>query len=129
MSALIGFMRAVASMPLPARAWVLALGLTNLASLLFIRHVEAQVVLAAMVLAAAIQSAIFSRLGFVRLLGAGHLHWIPMLGWLLTRLETIGSEPAFSYWIIALFVMNGVSLLIDLRDLGRYALWEREPYI
>ena len=125
MRAMIEFMKGVMAMPVPVRAWVMLLALTNMASIAFIDHREAQVVLAALILGGMIQAAINAKLGFVRLLGVGHFHWIPMLYWLYIRLETIRDEPAFYYWIVTLLVMNGISLVIDVIDVTRYALGDR----
>ncbi len=122
MRAMIEFMKGVMAMPAPVRAWVMLLALTNMASIAFIGHREAQVVLAALMLGAMIQAAINAKLGFVRLLGVGHFHWIPMQYWLYIRLDTIRDEPAFYYWIVTLLVMNGISLVIDV---ARYALGDR----
>ncbi len=122
---MIGFMKGVWSMPAPVRAWVGLLAATNMASIAFIGHIEAQVVLAALMLGAFVQAAIFSKLGFVRLLGIGHFHWIPMLYWMYTRLDAIRAEPAFYYWVLALFVMNGISLVIDVIDIAKYIAGDR----
>ena len=127
MSAMIGFMKGVWSMSAPVRAWVGLLAATNMASIAFIGHLEAQVVLAALMLGAVVQAAIFSQLGFVRLLGLGHFHWIPMLYWLFTRLDTIRAEPALYYWVLALFAINGISLVIDIIDVAKYSAGDRMP--
>ena len=127
MHAMIEFTRGVMAMPTPVRAWVMLLALTNMASIAFIGHLEAQVVLAALMLGGGIQAAINAKLGFVRLLGVGHFHWIPMQYWLYIRLDTIRPEPAFYYWIVALLAMNGISLVIDVIDVVRYALGDRQP--
>ena len=127
MSAMIGFMKGILSMPAPVRAWVGLLALTNMASIAFIGHIEAQIVLAALMLAAFVQAAIFSKLGFVRLLGIGHFHWIPMLYWMYTRLDATRGEPAFYYWVLALLVMNGISLVIDVIDVTKYIAGDRTP--
>lgn len=127
MSAMIGFMKGVWSMPAPVRAWVGLLAATNMASIAFIGHIEAQVVLAALMLGAFVQAAIFSKLGFVRLLGVGHFHWIPMLYWMYTRLDAIRAEPAFYYWVLVLFAINGISLVIDVIDVVKYVAGDRTP--
>ena len=127
MSAMIGFMKGIRSMPAPVRAWVGLLSATNMASIAFIGHLEAQVVLAALMLGAVVQAAIFSQLGFVRLLGLGHFHWIPMLYWMFTRLDAIQAEPAFYYWVLVLFAINGISLVIDVIDVVRYVAGDRTP--
>ncbi len=127
MNAMIGVMKGMLSMPLLPRMWLMLLAAVNMASIAFIGHREAQVVLAAMMLGAMIMAAVYAKLGFVRLLGVGHFHWIPMLVWLYGRLDAARADPAFYYWLLALFAFNSASLVIDIVDVGRYLAGEREP--
>jgi hypothetical protein len=113
--------------PLP-RLWGWWLVGVNSACLLFITHIEAQVVLAVTAIAVAGQALIFQRKGFIRVLGKTHLLWIPMFAWIGTRMDTIASEPGLSSWLGLLFVTNLVSLFIDLVDSIRYLRGERLPY-
>ena len=64
--------------------------------------------------------------GFTRLLGIGHVFWIPMIIWLWIRLDQIPSDDAFGVWIRVLIALNTVCLLIDAVDLVRYLAGERE---
>jgi hypothetical protein len=113
--------------PVP-RLWGWWLVGINAACLLFISHIEAQIVLAVTVIAVAGQALIYQRKGFVRILGTTHVLWIPMFAWMGTRIDTIASEPALSMWLGLLFVTNLVSLTIDTVDAIRFASGERSPY-
>ena len=107
-------------------AWLIAV---NAASLLFIQHVEAQVTLAAVGAAAVAQALIYQRRRFIRLLGVTHALWIPMLAWMVLRLDTVPQEEtAYRVWLIALIATNAVSLAIDAWDATRFILGERRPY-
>lgn len=127
MNAMIGVMKGMVSMPLLPRVWVMLLAVVNMASIAFIGHREAQVVLVAMMLGGMIMAAVYAKLGFVRLLGVGHFHWLPMLVWLYGRLDGARADPAFYYWVLALIVFNSASLVIDIVDVRRYLAGEREP--
>ena len=105
-------------------AWLVAV---NLASLLFIGHLEAQVALAAVGAAALAQALIYQRRRFIRILGMTHAVWIPMLAWMALRLPPI-PEGAFRVWLVALMATNAISLVIDAWDATRFALGERRPY-
>src|SRR6188768_4387471 len=106
--------------PIP-RAWAAWLVAVNLACLLFLGHVEAQVALGAVGMAVIIQVLVYRRRGFIRLLGATHLPWVPMLAWMVLRLDALPrQEGAFRIWLIALIVTNGVSLVIDAWDATRF---------
>ena len=98
-----------------------------LSPLIFITTLEGQVVLGTGIVSAIIQMGIFQAKGFVRLLGIGHSPWIPMLVWLWTRLDWDFS--IFAYWILALIVLNSLSLIIDAVDVARYLMGEKEPHL
>ena len=106
-------------------AWLVA---ANAAGLLFVQHIEAQVALAAVGLAVLAQALIYQRKRFIRLLGTAHLLWIPMLIWMVLRLDSIPSEGAFHAWLITLIATNAASLIIDAWDATRFVLGERRPY-
>jgi hypothetical protein len=103
------------------------LPLINLSSIFFLPRTEAWVVLGTGLLAAAIMTVLHAKLGYVRLIGVGHFVWIPMLIWLLFRLDHIPEGTLFHGWLIALLAMNTVSLLIDIIDLVRYLRGARAP--
>lgn len=111
------------------RAWGAWLVAVNSGSLFFIGHVEARVALAAIGLAAVAQALIYQRRRYVRILGATHVVWIPMLAWMALRLEALpASATAFHTWLILLIATNMVSLTIDAYDAMRFVLGERRPF-
>ena len=110
--------------------WISLLLLANLLiPLVFITAVESQLVLAAFVAGALSQMAIFASCGFVRLLGIGHIFWVPLLPWLWTRLEGFPPAEPFFVWMTAVILLNGVSLAIDVSDVWRYVAGERAPHL
>jgi hypothetical protein len=114
--------------PVP-RIWGAWLVAVNAASLLFIQHTEAQVALGAVSVAALAQALIYQRKRFIRLLGATHVVWVPMLTWMALRLDTLPKEEtAFRVWLVALIATNAVSLGLDAWDATRFILGERRPY-
>ena len=79
-------------MPMPWPLWIGLLVVVNIAGpIYFFEALEAKVVLAAFLASAASMTAIFAAKGFVRLLGIGHIFWIPMVPWLWTRLDQVGA--------------------------------------
>ena len=126
----IRFSKALMSMPMP---WPLWLGLLVVANFLcpiyFFAALEAKVVAATFLAGAAIMMAIFAAKGFVRLLGLGHILWVPMVPWLWTRLDQIEPGGSMAYWIGAVVALNGISLIIDAADVVRYVKGDREPYL
>ena len=66
--------------------WIsLLLAANMVVPLVFITTVEAQFVLAAAIARAVTQTAIFASKGFVRLMGIGHIYWVPLLPWLCVK--------------------------------------------
>jgi len=110
--------------------WIALLLLVNMvAPLFFVSTIEGQLVLATMMLGALTQMMVFRSRGFVRLLGVGHIYWVPLLPWLWTRLDGVPSLEPFAMWMVAVIVLNGVSLIIDVSDVWRYVSGERAPHL
>jgi len=130
MRAMIDFFKTMLLMPKPWQSWLGLLLVVNMViPILFINTLEAQVVLTAMIAGALTQATIFRAKGFVRLLGIGHIFWIPMIVWLWFRLDQIASNGPFGYWVLAVIILNGLSLLIDTVDVTRYIRGERRPHL
>jgi len=127
---MIDFFRTMLTLPKPWVAWVMLLMTANMIiPFFYLRTTEGKIVLAAAVLGAITQTAIFSAKGFVRLLGIGHIAWVPMVYWLWTRLDAAPAGSLFRYWIVATLVLVSLSVLIDATDVIRYLRGEREPQL
>ena len=125
---MIGFMKAILKLPTPWLFWVMLLVAVNLVVPLFhIQTLEAQLTIAAMFAGAVTQSYIHSKFGFVRLLGLGHIFWIPLVIWLGIRLSDVGLGDPFGLWLAALVLLNALSLVIDGLDVVRFISGERSP--
>ncbi len=130
MKAMIGFSKGLMSMPMPWPLWIGLLVVANFAGpIYFFEALEAKVVLAAFLASAASMTAIFAAKGFVRLLGIGHIFWIPMVPWLWTRLDQVEPDNLIGYWMIAVVALNGISLIIDAIDVVRYVTGDRKPTV
>ncbi len=130
MHAVIGFAKGLMSMPMPWPIWLGLLVAVNVAGpIYFFEALEAKVVLGAFLAGAALMTAIFASKGFVRLLGIGHIFWVPMVPWLWARLDQVGPGDLLGYWMIALMALNSLALIIDAIDVFRYVRGEREPYL
>ena len=128
MKAMIDFMRTMLTMPKPWVGWVMLLMVANMViPLFYLGTPEGKIVLGAFLVGAILQTGIFSAKGFVRLLGIGHIAWIPMVAWLWTRLDAAPEGSLFRYWLLATIVLVSLSLLIDAVDVIRYLRGERDP--
>lgn len=127
---MLDFFRTLLHSPKPVLVWVAILMAANMiAPFFFLDTLEAKVVLAAILMGAVLQTAIFSAEGFVRLLGLGHIAWVPMVIWLWTRLDTAPGGSSFRYWILAVIVLNTTSLIIDAADVTRYLRGEKKAHV
>ncbi len=130
LKAIFGFMKTMMLLPKPGLAWMgLLIGVNLVIPLYFIQTLEAKVVLAAMICGLLIMTALFGAQGFVRLLGIGHIAWVPMIPWLIMRFDNTSFESFFGYWLAAVIILNFLSLIIDGIDVMRYIRGEREPYL
>ena len=130
MRAMIDFLRTMLTLPKPWVGWVMLLVMVNMIiPLFYLRTPEGKLVLGAFVFGALLQTRIFSARGFVRLLGIGHIAWVPMVAWLWTRLDVAPASSLFRYWLLATILFVSLSLLIDATDVIRYMRGERDPYL
>ncbi len=114
--------------PMPKNLWSVLLMTMNAASLIFIQTPYGQAVFAAAIAGLVIMLFIYMKQGFVRLLGVGHIFWIPLLIWLALNLPDKNEDLALYWWIVGLLCTNSISLVVDIIDLGRYVRGERQPH-
>ncbi len=107
--------------PLWILAWVGWMGLVNGASVVFLRHTPARIVLAAFVSAFIVMETLYAANGFNRLLGLGHvLFWTPLVIYLYRQMPAMTGN--LKTWATAVLATNAVSLVIDYIDVARYLL-------
>lgn len=112
------------------RAWFWLLLAVNLVGpLFFLSHPEAWVVVLGYALSAAVMVPLHRRMGWVRLLGVAHFPWLVILPWLTARLAAGGPMGALGAWLVAVLAVDGVCLIIDAVDVGRYLAGERRPLV
>ncbi len=127
MKAFIKFNKGVLKLPLHWQLWLMLLVTANaVVPFFFLQHVEAWVVLVMFLASVSLMTYLTARFGFTRIVGLGHIVWVPMLAFLFTRLDDIPSSDALGIWIRTLFVLNGISLVIDTADAIRYISGDRE---
>ncbi len=130
MRGFITFMKGVMRAPVPVRLWLVVLMVVNgIVPLLYLGRIEARVVLGTFLVAAILMFLLTGRFGFTRILGLGHFPWFALIAYLVTRLGEIPADDFFGLWIRAVMVLNGISLLLDVADVMRYARGERAPMV
>ncbi len=130
MKVMFDFMRAMLNLPKPWVAWVGVLMVFNMVlPIYFIETLEARVILATFLAGAVLMMTLFAMKGFVRLLGLGHIFWIPLVVWLAGRVELGLIDTWYEKWLLAVLVLNSISLVIDVVDVIRYVKGEKEPTV
>lgn len=126
MRGFIKFNKSVFKMPIGWQLWLLVLVAHNMvAPLLFVGRLEAQLTLGAFVGSGILFSVMTARFGFTRILGLGHILWIPLVVFLATRLGVHPADDFFGIWLRSLIALNSISLVIDAVDVIRYVRGNR----
>ena len=129
MKSFIKFNKGVMGMPIHWRLWLMLLVAANMIiPLFFLNRLEGQVV-GTFAASAILMTVLTGLSGFGRLLGLGHILWIPLLYFLWTRLGQIPADDFFGIWIRVLMALNAVSLVIDATDVIRYLAGDREETV
>lgn len=104
--------------PIFIPVWVLYLMIVNIASLGFWDMPLAQIIFATFMLSAILMMGLYSCFGFKKILGMGHVLWIPLLIYVLVELpDTSGT---FKSYLIVLSISISVSLVFDTLDVWKY---------
>ena len=127
---------AMATEPIWLRSWIQVLVATNLAAVLFVVGREAGrwrirrepiAILVGFVAAAILMGWLYESVGYVRLLGLAHLLcWGPVWLWILSRRREYAGRSLFGGYLRIYLLIAGMSLAIDLLDVGRYLLGDGE---
>lgn len=90
---------------------------------------EARVVLAVAILNGIIFVLLTARFGFTRILGFGHVFWIPLILYLMTRLDMHAATTVHGIWIRVVIVLNSISLVFDIWNVIQYLGGKREELV
>jgi hypothetical protein len=104
--------------PIWVSIWLLFLMIVNFASVAFWNELLAKVILIIFILSAISMMGLYSRFGFEKILGLGHILWIPLLVYVL--IEIPAAEGAFKSYLIILFISITISLVFDIIYVWRY---------
>jgi len=99
-------------------AWVSCLAAINLLSVRFWEEPLARIVLLTFLLSATLMMALYARFGFEKILGIGHVLWIPLLPYLLASIP--GAAQGFQAYLTVLASAIAISLAFDILDVWEY---------
>lgn len=98
--------------------WVLALMVVNMASILYWSEPLARIIFVAFMMSAMLMMGLYSRFGFQKILGLGHVLWIPLLPYILSQLQ--GVTEGFQTYLVVLSASIAISLVFDIADVWKY---------
>ena len=130
MNAFIKFNRGILQLPILVRVWLMLLMSVNLlAPIIYIQRSEARIVLLTFLASFLLMVLITGASGFTRLLGLGHVLWVPLLFFLFSRLDSISVGGSYSAWMRSVIALNSISLVLDLVDVVKFARGERSEIV
>jgi hypothetical protein len=114
----LGFFIQLTEQPLWVSLWVLFLMLVNMASLAFWQEALARLILMNFLASAMLMMGLYARFGFAKILGLGHLPWVPLLAYLMIQIPA--AEASFKQYLQVLSVSMALSLVLDTIDVWTY---------
>jgi len=98
--------------------WVFYLMVINVASLSFWPESLAKIIFITFMTSAMLMMGLYSRFGFEKILGLGHILWVPLLAYILAQLPV--NESSFKIYLLVLSVSIAISLAFDFVDVWKY---------
>jgi hypothetical protein len=97
---------------------VFILTIGNVTSVGFWNEPLAKVIFVTFMLSAMLLMGLYSRFGFNKILGVGHILWIPLLVYMLMEIPT--ARETFKGYLIILSISIIISLVFDIVDVWKY---------
>lgn len=104
--------------PLWIPVWVLFLVIINVVTVAFWAEPLAKAVFVTFMFSAMLILALYSRFGFEKIMGMGHVPWIPLLFYVLMEIPT--AKDPFRGYLIILSISIAISLVFDVVDVWKY---------
>ena len=104
--------------PLWIPIWVTVLMAINVASVAFWSEPLARIIFIIFMFSAMLMMGLYSRFGFTKILGMGHVLWLPLLIYVL--IEISSKAIPFKSYLIVWSILTAVSLGFDIVDVWKY---------
>ncbi len=99
-------------------AWVLFLTIVNIESVRFWNEPLAAVIFVTFMISAMLVLGLYSRFGYEKILGIGHILWIPLLVYVLMTIPA--ASGTFEMYLVVWSISTGTSLVFDVVDVWKY---------
>ncbi len=126
MRSFIRFNRGLLSQPPHLQLWVgMLIGANLIAPFFFLGHPESWVTLGVGIFGMALMSGLTGRFGFSRIVGIGHVAWLPLIVFLASSLSEVPVTTSFGLWLRTVIVLDAISLVFDAVDAVRFMRGDR----
>jgi len=98
--------------------WVFYLMLINMASVIYWYEPLAKLIFITFMVSAMLMMGLYSRFGFEKVLGLGHIFWVPLLAYILIVLPTF--ESSFKSYLVVFSISIAILLAFDIIDVWKY---------
>jgi hypothetical protein len=98
--------------------WVFSLMAINVSSVAFWHEPLAKIIFVTFMLSAALMMGLYSKFGFSKILGIGHIPWIPLLGYITVMIPA--TQDGFKSYLTVLLISISISLAFDVVDVWRH---------
>jgi hypothetical protein len=124
------FNRGLFKFSIGVQLWLALLVLVNfIIPIFYVPRIEALVSIVVFMAGFALMLLITNLSGFTRLLGLGHILWLPMILFMWSRLDPGATGERYYQWILTLMILDAISLVIDAVDVVRFMKGEREEIV
>jgi hypothetical protein len=113
-----GFFVELMRQPVWIPIWVFYLMAINVASAAFWHEPLAKLIFITFMISAMLMMGLYARFGFERILGLGHILWVPLLLYILVEIPA--AERGFHIYLMVLAVSIAISLAFDFIDVWKY---------
>ncbi len=113
-----GFFGELTKQPVWIPIWVLILMIVNITSIGFWDEPLAKVIFVTFILSAMLMMGLYSRFGFEKILGMGHILWLPLFVYVLMRIPA--ESDTFKSYLIIWSIITVISLVFDVIDVWKY---------
>lgn len=98
--------------------WVLFLMFVNMASVAFWGEPLAKVIFITFMVSAGLMMGLYARFGFSKILGLGHVLWVPLLVYVVSQIPE--ADAGFRNYLVVFSIFTAVSLAFDITDVWKH---------
>jgi len=104
--------------PVWVNVWVFFLMIINVASVGFWHDPLAKLIFIIFMISTVLMMGLYSLFGFEKILGLGHILWIPLLLHVVMQISAV--EASFKGYLLVLSISIAISLVFDIVDVWKY---------